>query len=266
MKLAVIMATHNNAKRLPLAIKSILNQSFKQFKFIIVDDASIDETSQILRKIKDKRVKLITNQKHLGLTKSLNKALKQTKARYIARMDADDFSLPQRFKTQLDFLDKHPKIALLGTAAILINHQGKKIGTKHHPSDSTKLRQKILQYCPFIHPTWMIRRSVLIKVGSYNPDFEYSQDYELALRIMAKYQTANLNQALIKYRVNTTSAISIANLKKQEWLAIKARFLALTKYHYPKTESWKLVKPLISFLIPASIKLLIYRKTFFKES
>jgi len=265
-KLSIIMAVYNNASTLQQAINSILKQTFKDFQFIIVNDASTDNSEQILNQLaqKDKRIKLINNRAQLGLTKSLNKALKSVKTKYIARMDGDDIALPKRFEKQVDYLDKHSQIHLLGTAVYLINNQNKQIGLKRHSSDSKILRKKILHFCPFIHPTWMLRRSVLLEVGEYNQNFPYAQDYELVLRIASKFFTANLPEPLLKYRVDSSAAISLKNLKKQEWLALKARFLALVNYSYPLSESWKLIKPALSFLVPVFIKRIIYRQFYWK--
>jgi len=268
MELGVIMAVHNNATTLKKAINSILNQTFKDFQFIIVNDASTDESSTILTQaaLDDKRIKIITNQNRLGLTRSLNKGLKKTKAKYIARMDADDIALPKRLEKQLAFMASHPRVALLGTAAYLIDEQGKRVGLKRHPSDYQHIYQAVLRYCPFIHPTWMLRRSALIEVGDYNENFSFAQDYEFILRLLARHQAANLPQPLLKYRVNSPKAISLKNLKHQERLALKARFLALTRYGYPLTESWKLIKPILSYLIPVFLKKPIYRRFFWDYS
>jgi len=265
-KLSVIMSVYNNASTLQQAINSILKQTFKDFQFIIVNDASTDQSEEILNQLskQDKRIKLINNRAQLGLTKSLNKALKSVKTKYIARMDGDDIALPKRFEKQIKYLNEHPQIGLLGTAAYLINNQGKQIGLKRYSSDNKVLKKKLLHYCPFIHSTWMLRRSVLLEAGEYNQNFPYAQDYELILRIASKFSTANLPEPLLKYRVDSSAAISLKNLKQQEWLALKARFLALINYSYPLSESWKLIKPALSFLVPVFIKKIIYRQFYWK--
>ena len=262
MKLTVLMAVFNNAQTLEKSVKSILNQSFKDFQFVIVNDASTDESSQILSRYsnQDSRIKLIKNQHRLGLTKSLNIGLKIIKTKYIARMDADDISLLKRLEKQFNFLESHPKIFLVGTAVHLIDSKDKKLKLKTYPIDHKHLKKTVLHFCPFIHPTWMIRRSAMLELNGYNQDFNYAQDYELVLRLLTKFKAANLPEPLLKYRVNYDQAISLKNLKAQECLALKARFLALTRYGYSITESWKLIKPLLSYLIPSKIKTKIYQK------
>lgn len=258
------MPVYNQKLTVLAAVDSILSQTFPDFIYIIIDDASSDNSLEILQTAaqQDQRIRLIINHNHLGLTRSLNKALRLTKTKYIARMDADDIALRDRFQKQFQFLVSHPQIILLGTAVYLIDDSGKQIGLKRHPSDHDHIRFQVLKYCPFIHSTWMFHRSLLQEVGEYNDRFPFAQDYELALRIVSRFPTANLAEPLLKYRVNSAQAISLKNLKKQEWLALRARFLALTSYGYSLTEAWKLVKPLLSFLVPVGIKKIVYRKFF----
>src|SRR3989344_4865906 len=150
--LSVVMAVYNQAETLNPAVKSILEQSFTDFGLIIIDDHSTDETPRLLNqwRQKDKRVQVITNSRHLGLTRSLNLGLKQVKTRFIARMDADDMALPERLKRQRDYLLSHQKIGLLGTAVRLIDDNGKQLRVKQLPASPERIRQSILSRCPFI--------------------------------------------------------------------------------------------------------------------
>lgn len=254
------MAVYNQASTVTEAVQSILQQTYPDFELIIINDGSSDDTWPLLQALadKDKRILLINNRRRLGLTRSLNKAIKFANGSYFARMDGDDIAFSQRFAKQITYLQTHPEIYLLGTAVELINDQGKVIGLKSFPSDNATLRRQILSLCPFIHPTWMFKRN------SYNENFSLAQDYELALRILARHQAANLAEPLLQYRVNSPQAISFKHLKKQEYLALKARFHALTQYGYSWLESWKLIKPCLSFLVPMSIKLIIYRNFFWR--
>ena len=264
MDLSVVMAVYNQSETLNAAVKSILEQTFSVFEFIIIDDFSTDETPGLLRQWRqqDSRIKVATNRRHLGLTKSLNIGWRSAKTKYIARMDADDVSLPSRLKKQRDFLLNHPQIGLLGAAANLTDNQDLPGGVKILPPDSNSIRRVILSYCPFIHSTWMLPRNVLLEMGGYNEAFPYAQDYELALRIVKRYPTANLLEPLINYRVNSEAAISLKRLKSQEFLALTARWLALTQYGYSWRQSWRLIKPLLSFMVPSGIKKLVYARYF----
>ncbi len=249
------MSVRNQSQYATLAIKSILNQSFSDFEFIIINDASTDTTSQLLKRIKDPRVKVITNPRHLGLTRSLNLGISQSQGEFIARMDADDIALPHRFKVQSRFLKHHPAVAVCGTAANLINASGKKIGSSHYP---VKISQSILmRYNPLIHPSVMFRRSVIQTQGDYDNKLDGAEDYDLWLRLGARYQIANINQPLLSYRINP-QGISWKHLKHTELQSIKARFKALKHYNYPLWQAVFLIKPLLSFLIPGRIKKLLF--------
>jgi len=114
-KVTVLMPVYNGEKYLNEAIDSILGQTFKDFKFLIINDGSTDGTADILKSYKDSRIKVTNNEKNIGLTKSLNKGLKMAKSEYIARMDADDISLPTRLQKQVEFMDSHPKVGVCGT-------------------------------------------------------------------------------------------------------------------------------------------------------
>src|SRR3989344_8977423 len=115
--ITVLLSVYNDSRFLKSAIESILNQTFSDFEFLVINDASTDNTAEIINSFSDPRLKTITNSHNLGLTKSLNIGLKEAQGKYIARLDADDISLPDRLKIQHDFMESHPDIALSGTDA-----------------------------------------------------------------------------------------------------------------------------------------------------
>lgn len=256
VKLSVVMAVGRDSDFVTDAVKSILGQSFTDFEFIIVaDGVNLNRLKQW-----DKRIKLVSNRQRLGLTKSLNLALRLAQAPVIARMDADDIALPERLHKQYEYLQQHSRLALLGTTVNLIDQRGQLLRVKQLPLTSQEIKKTILHYCPFVHPTWMLRKSLIDHVGGYKEEFYFAQDYDLALRLAAKYPVANLAEPLLNYRVNNHRAVSINNLKAQERAALMARWLALTRYGYSWLEVWKLLKPALSFLVPASIKKIVYKK------
>jgi len=266
-KISVVMSVNNGKEFLKMAIESVLKQKFSDFEFLIIDDGAKYFIKNILKKYQqaDKRIKIISNRKRLGLTKSLNKAIRIAQGDYLARMDADDICFTERLTKQLAFMEMNRKVAFCGTGAVLIDKNNEEIGQKIHPSKDKEIRKVILSYCPFIHPTLMFRRQVLIKSGLYNENFTFAQDYELVLRIMSQYKAANLKEPLLYYRVGEEKSISLSKLKQQEVMALKARWLALTRYGYAKGEFWKLLKPLLSFLLPATIKIPIYKKFYWRK-
>ncbi len=235
-KISVVMASHNGERFIKQAIDSILWQSFNDFEFLIVDDGSTDLTAIILQEYKerDKRIKIITNSQCLGLTKSLNRALRQAQGEYIARMDDDDICIKNRFEKQIDFMDKNPEVVLCGTLGFIIDEKGEIIGEKNLALSYKDIKKKLLFNNQFIHSSLMMRKEVLNKEGFYDERFKKAQDYELVLRFARKYQVVNLPERLIKWRKLATS-ISHKN-KEQKKFAIKARWYAITKYGYPKIQ------------------------------
>lgn len=214
------------------AIESILNQSFRDFEFLIVDDASTDRSPRILNDYAktDNRVRIITNIQNLGLTQSLNKAIKQASGKYIARMDDDDISMPERLQKQLRFMEQNPSVALSGSLALVVNEKDEEIGRKKLAIRHQDIKKKLLFNNQFIHSSLFFKK----ELGLYNESFERAQDYEFALRIAGKYQVANLQEYLVKWRVRKGS-LSFSGTKQQR-CAIKARFFAITKYGYPKSK------------------------------
>ena len=154
------MSVYNGMPYLKEAVKSILNQSYKNLEFIIVDDASTDESWRYLKRLRDKRLKLIKNNKNLGLAASLNKALKVTKGDYIVRMDADDISHPNRLEIQLAFMKRNPKVDICGTWAKLINEYGEILNHVKKPLADEQIK-KMNRWMPgLIHSTWFARRTI----------------------------------------------------------------------------------------------------------
>jgi glycosyltransferase involved in cell wall biosynthesis len=222
--ISVVMAVHNSEKYVREAVDSILNQTFKNFEFIIINDGSTDKTREILESYNDPRIAL-THQKHIGLTKSLNKGIALAKGNYIARQDADDISLPDRLEKQIEFLELHKDIALLGTAAQIIDNKGYYLKTVEYPIDHSSLEIAMNHSNHFWHGSVMFRRQNFLELGRYREIFFTAQDYDLWLRFVEKFKVANLLEPLYKYRLNYLS-LSFKKIVYQRRLAIFARELA----------------------------------------
>jgi len=195
-KISVIMAVYNGEKYLEEAIESILDQSFDDFEFIIVDDGSIDRTSEILREYakKDERIKIITNSKNIGLTKSLNKAIEQAKGEYIARQDADDISAPERLEKQIRLLESNDNLGCVGCNASVIDENGGFIRKVVLPR--TDLNLYIRKRNCFIHGSLIFPRHVLEEINGYDEKMKLAQDYDLILRISKRYKFGFVDEFL----------------------------------------------------------------------
>lgn len=195
------MGVYNGANKLEKSVHSILNQSFNDFEFIICDDGSTDNSIEILKKLarEDKRIKLLSNKKNLGLAKTLNNCIEASKGEYIARMDDDDFSHEYRFEKQVKFLDAHPEIAIVGTSRNMYDANG--IWGKSI-SEGERNKTDIYLGRTFAHPSTMYRRSAIIAVSGYTTgeETERTEDFDLWCKLYDKgYVGYNMADVLIDY-------------------------------------------------------------------
>jgi len=201
------MSVYNGQRYLCAAVDSILAQTFTDFEFIIVNDGSTDRTQGILESYEDERL-IIIEQENRGLTASLNRAIKRAKGEYIARMDADDISLPTRLEAQVNFLDEHPQIGLVGTFYAEFTENGEVIRTVSLPTEGWRIKRSLSSVRsanPFCHGAVMFRRECIEQVGDYREEFQRSQDYDLWLRIAEHHGMANLEEPLYMWRLNPES-------------------------------------------------------------
>lgn len=214
--ISVVTSVYNGEKYLREAIDSILNQTFKDFEFLIINDGSTDSSRDIILSYDDPRIRLVDNGKNIGLTRSLNKGLRLAKGEYITRMDTDDISTPDRLGKQVAYMDTHPEKALLGGQAIAINSEGDKITRWHHPIEPGLLRWSLLFGNQFIHSA-IILRSALLRAHrlSYDKAFPYAEDYDLWQKISQFSSVANLADVVI-YRREHSRSISALNSQRQE--------------------------------------------------
>lgn len=203
--ISVIMSVYNAEKYLKEAVDSILNQTYKDFEFIIINDCSKDNSRAILREYakKHKNIILLNNLDNLGLTRNLNLALTIAKGEYIARMDADDISDINRFKRQMDFFKEESSYDIVGTFSEDIDGHGEIIRSRTSPVTHNKIMQMLPKLSPITHPTVMFKRSSLQKLGFYNVKYTTSQDLELWLRAAgAGLKFYNIPEYLFKYRMD----------------------------------------------------------------
>lgn len=201
IKITVIMGVYNGAKKLTAAVESILNQTFADFEFIICDDASSDNSLQILEVLaaRDKRIKIIRNPYNLSLAPTLNNCLQAASGEYIARMDDDDISHSERFEKEMAFLDTHPEYAIVGTGRNIYD-EGGIWGTQRGGGERSKV--DIYRGRTFLHPSIMVRKEALLAVGGYTigPETERLEDFDLWCKLYEKgYKGYNLNDVLIDY-------------------------------------------------------------------
>ncbi len=230
--ISVVMAVHNGLPYLYTAVESILKQSFGDFEFIIIDDASYDGSLEILHSYQDKRILLLKNARQNGLSKSLNRGLATARGKYIARMDHDDISLPQRLQTQKGFLDSHSEIDVVGSWAKTIEGNSEMIWTP--VANDEEIRSELIFNPSLVHSSVMFRRKAKLR---YDPDVARAQDYDLWCRAAEKVRFANIEQVLLRYRIHTRQ-VGKRNASEQTQIAdqIRARQLQTIDVRPTKAE------------------------------
>lgn len=257
------MSVYNGLPYLKEAVDSVLHQTYKNFEFIIVDDASKDKTWQYLKSLNDKRIKLIKNPKNLGLARSLNIALSKAKGEFIARMDADDISLSQRLEIQMSFMSKNPSIALCGTWVDLVDKSGEIIGEKKYPTKDITIKKLLAWQPSIIHPTFMATKEFYSHLKGYNPRFDLAEDYELMMRAKNKFKMANLPIKLLKWRL-WDKRRSRLEINKMGDIDLRIKLESLKRDGLSIPTALSLVRMILLGILPIPLKLRI--ATFLKQA
>ncbi len=234
-KVTVLMSVYNGERFLREAIDSILNQTYKNLEFLIINDGSTDRSREIILSYGDPRIRLIDNEKNIGLTRSLNKGLGLARGEYIARMDADDISLPNRLETQFEYMEAHPNIGLVGSCCITIDEDHNPIGEgdkNSRPLSHKELVKNHLRGHHYVaHGAFFFRKSIVDYVGMYDEDFMVTQDMDFVLRVSERFEIANVPKVLYKWRMSKEN-LSSKNID----LRIRYIYLAINKALLRKAE------------------------------
>lgn len=225
-KISVLMPVYNAEKYLREAIDSILNQTFKDFEFLIINDASTDNSKKIIFSYSDRRISYLENNKNLGLPRTLNKGLRLAKADYVARMDADDVSLPDRLEKQLLIVERGDNVGLVASWITLIDENNNEIGDWRADRENNSPEE--IFYTLFFgnclaHSSVFYKKDIVLKIGGYNESFERAQDYELWTRLAKSTKIVKIRKIETKYRVYAENTKPrIVNL---QWLNEEKVFL-----------------------------------------
>jgi glycosyltransferase involved in cell wall biosynthesis len=259
-KVSVAMAVHNGGEYLTEAIDSILTQTYAEWELIVIDDGSTDQTASRLDPYAERDTRIrVTHQSNTGLATALQRAVAQCQGEYIARLDADDAMLPERLERQVRFLDDHPEIGLLGTAAELMDERSQPYCTYVWPTTDAELRHLLQRDNAFFHSAVMLRSTVLREVGSYDARYGGAEDYELWLRMAQRCRLASLPDALIRYRTHARN-ISRVQHRASARAAFGVQIKAVLRGWHPV---WALVfsaRPIAHALAPYPVLDYVFRR------
>ena len=250
---SIILPTYNwREEWIRKSIESVLNQTYKDFELIIINDASTNDVENVIKEYegKDDRVVYVKNEKNLKLTKTLNKWIDLAKGKYIARQDDDDIRADKnKLKIEVEFLEEHEDYGLVWTNCIIMDQDENEMYSFNRPGTDKEIRENMMVWNWIVHSSIVMRKSDLEKAWwYYNPDWNYMEDYELWLRLWQVCKMYNFTDSYIKYRVNQKS-VTISHYRKQKWFNVKLMFKYM-KY-YPKKyflkwlvyRMWELVIP-----------------------
>jgi glycosyltransferase involved in cell wall biosynthesis len=222
-KVTILMPVHNGAHHIKEAIESVLAQTYRDFIFLIIDDASTDGSVELIKNYSDKRIRLIQNDKNIGQTETLNKGLKIACGEYIARLDQDDICFPERIEEQAAFLDANLDVAVIGSWAQVIDEKSNPFGRMENiiSSSGHYLFELLRKHGTIAHPSVMLRKKVIDTLGGYDAQFPLAEDFDLWVRtVQAGHNIRILEKPLIYYRRHssqqTTQGLDIQKKSARE--------------------------------------------------
>lgn len=199
-RVTVLMSVFNGEKFVAEAVNSVLDQTFTDFEFLIFDDKSTDSSLEILRSYSDPRIRLVENAENMGLTKNLADGMNMSRGEFVARMDADDICMLDRIERQLEYLDAHPEISVLGSAVTFFDESDREF-IAHQPLHHEEIKCALFYGFTMLHPSVMMRKRDFEKYAlNYDSTFRVSQDHDLWTRAVRVLRFANLNSSLLKMR------------------------------------------------------------------
>jgi len=206
-KVTVLLPVHNGEAYLEEAIESVLHQTFSDFELLIINDGSIDRTEEIICSLPDKRIRYLKNPACLGLVKTLNRGLREARGEYVARMDADDICVPERLALQVDYLDRHSEVGILGGQTIDFNERRRKQYLRYTGHDD--ITANLLFSTTLCHPTVMMRAAMVRQYHLwYDESALHCEDRELWTRASRQVRLANLDTVVLHYREHDQSVNS----------------------------------------------------------
>jgi len=255
------MPAYNAEKYIGDAIESVLDQTFTDFEFIIIDDFSTDRTWRIIQEYarKDKRITVLRNDRNLGVSLTRNKLIMLSEGKYIVWQDSDDISMPYRIAHQYDFMEKHPEVGICGGYLQFFGAKGLGRVRKYAPDDAS-LRKTIFRYSPVAQPAAILRQACLEKTGFFPALSPVAEDLALAFQIGTRYKFANLQEIVIKYRENE-QGITFTKLRIMELftLFLRAQYEGHKAYKMRSSDKiYNTVQSALVYAIPPRLKIKIF--------
>jgi glycosyltransferase involved in cell wall biosynthesis len=254
---SVLMGVWNGAPQVRDAVESVLAQTARDLELIVIDDGSTDATAGILASFREPRLR-VERRARGGLTPALNAALGLARAPLVARLDADDVALPERFERQLAFLTEHPEVGVLGTAAREVDASGRDVAIVRPPTSDAEIRRALIRRNAFVHSSMVMRRAAVEQVGGYDEAFPVAQDYDLWMRMSRVTRMANLSESLVIRRL-VPGRVSSARDTERLRAETRVRWRAVRSGAYPPWCTVFVLRPLLAQALPPGARRLLRR-------
>lgn len=242
--ISVIMPVYNTEKYVEEAVRSILNQTFQNFEFIIIDDGSTDRTPDILRSFTDPRIHLLFNEKNTGNYPARNRGCRLAKGKYIAVMDADDIALPERLEKQVEFMEKNPDILACGTAYRLMERNKVIV----EATEWEDIRYILMKTFCMLHPTLLIRKNKMEQIGYYQTESRYAEDYDLVLRLARCGKVVNIPDILVNRRLHDEQISSMYKTEQNVYAGkIQLRYQHECGFYYPPKDPERFLEHIAAY-------------------
>lgn len=258
---SVIIPVYNGEEFIVEAIESVLNQTYQNIEIIVIDDKSTDGTLDRIKSYldKSKNIKLITNKVNVGIGKNRQIGIDAAKGKYICWQDADDISLPKRIELQVEYLERHPGVGVVGGFIRFFDEQGDG-KTRRYAEKDKDLRSSIFKYNPVAQPAAMYRAECFANVGGFNSDYRVSEDLEMLFRTGTRYEFANIQKVIVKYR-QYQGSLTASKLREMEQvaLAIRKAYKNHPKYNYTISDGFYICLQKLSILLPTKLRMTAFK-------
>lgn len=258
-RVAVLVPAYNAARVIGESIQSILNQTYRDLEVVVVDDASTDGTTDLVEHIvaADSRLRLLRNERNLGIADNRNRALRDSESEFVAWQDADDISMPRRLERQVTYLDSHPEVGMVG--GWLEFFGGRSPSVRRYAATDAEVRRTIFRYSPVAQPAAILRRAVLDRAGPYDSRSEPAEDLDMAFRLGHFTTFANLQEVVLRYRETPDSTTS-RRLRRMELETLRLRQIhARSGYaSRPSDWAWNIAQAGSLLLLPAPARIAVF--------
>lgn len=247
--ISIIIPVYNGSKTIVNTLNTALSQNYENFEIIVVNDCSTDNTLELLREIKDPKLKIFSFEKNQGRSRARNFGIENAKSDYVAMLDADDFLYPDKLKKQIEYMILN-NLDISGTWAYGIDEKGNRY-PYFHPVTDEQIKSTIIKSNAFIQSTIIGKRDIFLEFGGYDSSLAGPEDYDLYLKIVKKYRAGNCPEILAEYQL----PVGFKYLFKEQLNTSKVRLRALVRYGYSKANIIFVFTPLLVGLIPRKLKL-----------